>query len=241
MKIRKYLPLIALFTVSASLSVVGCGDDDDGDGGGGGGSGTGAAAGAGGGETGGSGTGGGAGTGTGGGALAGICAFTCSEATVSDDCAGGLDPDTAFGTFTCVDGFCSFETKACDDEAGAAQNCGLLPSSECLVVTDGQPEECQNTCDPEADPDPCVILGASCTGVAEGDDAGTYYCVTPAVEPSCGEGIEEGDPCVIGGGEGGGGGAGGGSGIQNGVCQGDVCRCGNDSQCGVDGTACQQQ
>jgi hypothetical protein len=245
MKIRKYLPLIALFTVSASLSVVGCGDDDDGDGGGGGGTGTGAAAGAGGGDTGGSGTGGGAGTGTGGGALTGICAPTCTDATVDDDCNAGLDPESAFGTWSCVEGFCSFEAKPCNDEAGADQNCGFLGIGACVLVADDQPEECKALiCDPQDDPDPCALGGGTCTGNGVGEDADVYFCETDPVEPSCGEGIEEGDPCIIGGGlgEGGGGGQGGGSGVQQGVCTADgTCACGNDSQCGVDGTACQQQ
>jgi hypothetical protein len=234
--------LLNVFTLCAlgTALAVGCGDDDDDDGGGGtGGNGTGASAGA---ETGGTGGGtggsgtGATGTGGGGGEVGGapgegFCAATCETATVDEDCG----EDNAFVEYECDSGFCVATAKPCDDEVGDDQNCdiGGLGLSACVEV-DGE-TSCLTLCDPDDVVDTCEVLGGDCTGEGTSDGDDVNFCETEAAEPSCGEGIDEGDPCIIGGGEGGAGGAG----SQNGTCSAEgTCVCSSNSECTVDGFAC---
>ncbi len=230
MRLSNILALCALGTAMA----VGCGDDDDDNGGGTGGtggtggrSGTGAAAGTGGRTTGG--TGGGAGSGPVG---EGFCAPTCEAATVDEDCG----EDNAFIDFSCVDGFCAATLKPCNDEEGEDQNCNLLPPESACVEVDGE-TSCQVLCDPGDDVDLCAAFDGECTG--EDDDGEVTFCEAPEIEPSCGPGIETGDPCTLGSGQGG---AGGESGASFGTCSAEgFCVCSSNSECTVEGYACQTE
>jgi hypothetical protein len=240
-KLANILALCALGTVMA----VGCGDDDDDDGGGGtggsageetGGTGGTGGTGTGGTGTGGTGTGGQAGGGGEGGLIGtGVCAVTCETTTTEEDCG----EDTAFLDFSCEDGFCQAEPKPCDDSTGADQNCdiGNLGLSACIEA-DGA-TSCRTLCDPDAVVDLCAAIGAECTGEGtNADDEDVTFCEPLEVEPSCGEGIDVGDPCV----QQGLGGNGGASGDQFGVCTAEgTCTCGSNSQCTADGYACKTE
>jgi hypothetical protein len=96
------------------------------------------------------------------------------------------------------------------------------------VEVDGE-TACRTLCDPGATLDVCQIMGAECTGEGTGDDADVTFCVTSEVEPSCGAGIDVGEPCTATG-----------SGADAfGTCTAEgTCGCGNDSECTAAGYAC---
>lgn len=151
--------------------------------------------------------------------------------------AGDLDSTTAAGDEStgagAVDGHCDW---ACDVTADCVPF-GADPTA--YACTDGFCKFLVSPCElcggefgdcvqvdgadacviPCASSDECAAYEMECTGI---DDAGNAFCGPP----SCATVFAEGEPCTTPGYG------------QNGVCRNGVCSCTNDTECTVEGSAC---